>query len=106
MTLLVTVFAAIVSTIVWYTNERRKPLQLGFMCLMFWGASIMWFVDAIYEYIELGAEYFVPAAADMINDFFLGLCVVAFGMIIWLVKLLVNDPNGVIRQMLVKETVE
>ena len=97
MTLLVSVFAAIISTIVWYLCDRREQLKLGFMALMFWGASLMWFVDAIFEYMELGAGYFTPKAADMLNDFFLGISVVALGMIIWLVRMLLSDPKGVIR---------
>lgn len=46
---------------------------------MYWGASIMWFVDAIFEYAELHAAYFTPDPMDMLNDLFLGLSVVAFG---------------------------
>jgi len=57
----------------------------------------MWLVDAIFEYAELHAEYFTPAPADMLNDTFLGLTVVALGLIIWIVKLLITDPKGVIR---------
>ena len=69
---------------------------------MFWGASLMWFVDAIAEYIELGAEYFNPAVEDMINDSFLGLSVIAFALIIWVVYLLVKDPKGVVRKSITK----
>ena len=60
----------------------------------------MWLVDAIFEYVELGAEYFTPAPADMLNDFFLGLSVVALGLIIWIVALLIKDPKGVIKAKL------
>jgi len=67
---------------------------------MYWGASIMWFVDALFEYAELKAEYFTPAPADMLNDFYLGLSVVALGLIIWLVILLVKDPKGVVKAAL------
>ena len=69
---------------------------------MFVGASLMWFVDAVVEYIELGAEYFTPAPADMLNDTFLGLSVVAFGLIIWLVILLVKDPLMVVRKTIMR----
>ena len=100
MTLLTTVFAAIITTIVWYNCEQRKELKIGFLGFMYWGASIMWLVDAIFEYAELRAEYFVPAATDMLNDFFLGLSVVALGLIIWLVVLLISDPKGVVRKTL------
>ena len=82
MTLLITVFAAIISTVAWYKNEKRNEMMLGTLCWLFWGASLMWLVDAIFEYIELEAEYFTPAFADMVNDAYLGLSVVALGMII------------------------
>lgn len=102
MTLLIAVFAAIITTIIWYTNDRRSELKLGTLTLMFVGASLMWFVDAVVEYIELGAEYFTPAPADMLNDTFLGLSVVAFGLIIWLVILLVKDPLKVVRKTIMR----
>ena len=63
----------------------------------------MWFVDAIFEYAELHEEYFTPAPVDMLNDFYLGLSVVALGLIIWLIILLVKDPKGVIKEMLFKK---
>lgn len=100
MTLLTTVFAAIISTIVWYRTAPKSEMKIGILCWMYWGASLMWFVDAIFEYAELGAEYFVPAPVDMLNDFFLGLSVVALGLIIWLIILLVKDPKGVVRTAL------
>lgn len=100
MTLLVAVLAAIVSTLAWYTNEKREEMKLGFLSLMFWGASLMWFVDAVFEYINLKAAYFTPNASEMLNDFFLGISVVAFGMVIWIVRVLVSDPKGVIRKMI------
>ena len=101
MTLLITIFAAVISTVVWYVKEN--DMKLGVLCLMYWGASIMWFVDAVVEYLEIGAEYFTPAAADMLNDSYLGLSVVALGLIIWLVILLIKDPKGKIKKMLLKK---
>ncbi len=98
MTLLTTVFAAVITTIIWYNNDNRKGLKLGLLTLMYWGASIMWTVDAIFEYAELKAEYFTPAPIDMLNDFFLGLSVVALGLIIWIVAFLISDPKGVVRK--------
>lgn len=100
MTLLTTVFAAIIVTIIWYTKENRKDLKLGTLALMYWGASIMWLSDAIFEYLEIGAKYFTPAPVDMLNDFFLGLSVVALGLIIWIVILLFKDPKDVVRKTL------
>jgi hypothetical protein len=100
MTLLVTVFAAVIATIFWYTKDN--DLKLGFLSLMYWGASLMWLVDAVVEYVEVGTEYFNPEISDMINDLYLGLSVVALGLVIWLVVLLVKDPSGKVRRTLKK----
>ena len=56
MTLLITVLAAVAATIVWYNSERARALKVGVLCYLYWGASIMWFVDAVFEYAELGAS--------------------------------------------------
>lgn len=103
MTLLISVFAAIVVTVIWYISENARILKVGVLCYMFWGASLMWLVDAVAEYLELGAAYFTPKAADMINDTFLGLAVVALALIIWLVILLVKDPKGVMHASITKQ---
>ena len=83
MTLLTTLIVAVVCTAIWY---------------------IMWFVDAIFEYAELKAEYFTPAPKDMLNDLFLGLSVVALGLVIWMIILLIKDPKGVVRKSLLKKS--
>ncbi|MGN1089126.1 MAG: hypothetical protein ACI4Q6_01890 [Huintestinicola sp.] len=104
MTLLITIIAAIISTAVWYTSEKARKLNVSLLCFMFWGASLMWLVDAVSEYMEAGAEYFLPAGADMINDGFLGLSVTALGMVIWLVSVMAKDPDGVVKAALMKNT--
>ena len=68
MTLLITVFAAVISTVIWYKNAPKSDMRIGVLCWMYWGASLMWLVDAIVEYIEVGAEYFNPGPLDMLND--------------------------------------
>ena len=82
MTLLTTVFAAIVTTTIWYLKDNQNQMKTGTLCLMYWGASLMWLVDAVFEYAELKAEYFMPEPADMLNDFFLGISVIALGLVI------------------------
>lgn len=104
MTLLTTVFAAIISTVIWYANAPKSQMKIGILCWMYWGASLMWLVDAIFEYADIGAAYFTPAPADMLNDLFLGLSVVALGMVIWLAILLIRDPKGVVKAALFRKT--
>lgn len=102
MTLLTTVFAAIISTILWYKNAPKNEMKHGTLALMYWGASLMWMVDAIAEFMELKSAYFTPEPVDMLNDLFLGLSVVALGLIIWLIILIIKDPKGVVRASLMK----
>ena len=103
MTLLVTVFAAVISTVIWYRGAPESEMRVGVLSLMYWGASLMWLIDAIVEYAQTGADYFLPAPTDMLNDLFLGLSAVALGLVIWLVILLIKDPKGVIRAYLFKK---
>lgn len=97
MTLLVTVLAAVICTVIWYKNAPDDQLKVHILCWMFWGASIMWFVDAIFEYVELGAGYFTPAPADMLNDLYLGFSVVALALVAWIIILLIKDPRNIVK---------
>lgn len=99
MTLLISTTAAVIATICWY-NRKDDMMKLGTLCLMYWGASLMWLVDAIFEYAELKDAYFTPAIEDMVNDAFLGCAVVVLGLVIWMVVLLVKDPKGSVRAAL------
>ena len=101
MTLLITVFAAVAATVKWY-NRSDDTMCLGMLCFMFWGASIMWLVDAIFEFAELKSAYFTPAPEDMLNDAFLGLSVVALALVIWVVRLLISDRKGTVKSALKK----
>lgn len=103
MTLLITVFAAIITTIVWYNKGFSNNMKLGTLCLMYWGAFLMWLADAIFEYIEIESAYFTPSIRDMINDTYLGFSVVALGLLIWLIILFIKDPEGIVRKALLKK---
>ncbi len=103
MTLLTTVFAAIICTIIWYKKLPDTSMKLGTLSLMYWGASLMWLIDAVFEYAKVRDEYFNPAPLDMLNDFYLGLSVVALGLIIWIAILIIKDPKGVVKSALFKK---
>lgn len=103
MTLLITVFAAVISTVIWYKNAPKDELKVSTLCYMYWGASLMWLIDAVFEYAELHEEFFTPALEDMINDTYLGLSVVALGLVAWVVILLIKDTKGSVRAALLKK---
>lgn len=103
MTLLITVIAAVISTLVWYFCEKRDSYRLSTLTLMYWGTSLMWLADFIFEYAELKADYFNQSFESILNDSLLGLTVVTIGLIIWLVILLIKDPNGVFEKKFTKK---
>lgn len=103
MTLLITIIAAVISTVLWYALECRDTYKLGTLSLMYWGASLMWLMDFVFEYAELGAEYFNQGFADILNDSLLGISVVTLGLGAWLIILLIKDPKGVIKKKILKK---
>lgn len=102
MTLLIAVSAAAVTTLIWYSSEKARTRKIGVLALMYWGASLMWTVDAVAGYLKDGADYFVPSGAEMLNDAFLGLSAAVLGLVIYSAVLLVKDPDGVIADRLRK----
>ena len=76
MCLLLTLMAAVAATVAWYACEKRKTYRLGTLCLIYWGAGLMW----------------------LVNDSLLGLSAVTLGAIAWLAILLVKDPKRVFKQ--------
>ena len=92
MCLLITLLAAVISTIVWYVNAPDNKLKLGTLSLMYWGAALMWMVDGFFCIAE--GEPFLDLSA---SDALLGLLIVICGLAAWLLILLYNDPKKVFR---------
>ena len=103
MCLILTTVAAVVSTAVWYASVKMRDMKISVLCWLFWGAAIMWLVDLVFEYAEEGAKVFEPAFADVLNDTLLGLAVITIALVIWIAVLLVRDPRGVVRSVLLKK---
>lgn len=99
MTLVITVIAAVAVTAVWYSHPR-DTMRLSTLMFMFWGASVMWFVDAVFEFVDLKEEYFHPSLSDVASDTFLGLSVTALALVIWVVDFLIHDPRGRVKKQL------
>ena len=103
MTLLITAAAAVSATLVWYSSPRARAMKVSTLMYMYWGASLMWLVDAAAEYLSDGADYFVPSGADMVNDAFLGASAVVLGLIVWSVYLLIKDPSGIVKSIIAEK---
>ena len=68
MTLLTAAIAAVIVTLVWYFKDGTNEMRIGTLSLMYWGATLMWLVDAVVEYIELKAAYFTPEPVRNYTD--------------------------------------
>ncbi|MGE4277087.1 MAG: hypothetical protein AB7E30_07915 [Lawsonibacter sp.] len=88
MCLLITALAAVIATIVWYVKIPDSPNKVGSLCLMYWGASLMWLVDAFFCLAE--GE---PVLDLSLNDALLGFTVVLCGFAAWMVILLIKRPK-------------
>lgn len=93
MWLLITALAALAATALWYAGAPADRYKLGFLSLIYWGATLMWLVDHVIAYVQEGGP-FVEVDADGAA---LGLSVLILGLVIWLVRLLASDPKGVLR---------
>ncbi|MCX7912906.1 MAG: hypothetical protein N2506_08135, partial [Dehalococcoidales bacterium] len=68
--------------------------RLGLLSLMFWGATIMWFVDHLMAYFAEGGEFLEVSTGATL----LGVSVIILALFVWLVVLLISDPKEVIRR--------
>lgn len=88
MCLVITAFAAVITTLIWYFRMPQREYLLGRLVLMYWGAVLMWCVDGFFSVAE--GEGFLNLS---MNDALLGIVVVLCGMAAWTVMVLFNDPK-------------
>jgi hypothetical protein len=93
MWLLLAALAALIATALWYVTAPADKYKLGFLSLMYWGATLMWLVDHVLAYAQEGGPFFEISA----DGTALGLSVVILGLVVWLVRLLLSDPKRVLR---------
>ena len=68
MCLLLTLMAAVAATVAWNACEKRKTYRLGTLCLIYWGAGLMWLVDFFFEYFA-AACFFARKILDKSDSF-------------------------------------
>lgn len=92
MCLLITLLAAVTTTIVWYVQAPNNLYRVSTLCFMYWGASLMWLVDGFFCIAE--GEPFLEFSS---GDALLGFTVVLCGLAAWVIILLYNDPKNVFK---------
>lgn len=95
MWLIMTALAAVITTAIWYVKAPEGKYKLGLLSLIFWGATLMWFVDHLMGYLMEGGEFF----EINLDATLLGLVVIIVALIIWEIALLHDDPRGVLKRM-------
>jgi hypothetical protein len=98
MCLIITAFAAVIATLVWYFKAHDSRIKLGALALMYWSAALMWIVDGFFA--VAAGEAFLDLSAD---DALLGLVIVLCGLTAWVVMLLAGDPKRVFRSFQLKD---
>lgn len=88
MWLITTLFAAIVTTAIWYVVPRNY--RLGLLSLMFWGAGIMIFVDHVSGYLTEGGAFISTEPGDILLSSY----ILIPALMVWLAVLLIKDPKG------------
>lgn len=91
MCLILTCFAAVMTSILWYFKDPKNLCKLGTLALMYWGACLMWFVDCFFALAD--GEPFLDLSID---DTLLGALIVLCGMLMWFGILIYNDPKKVL----------
>lgn len=83
--MIITAASAIISLALWLFDKNNKLYKIGFLVLMYFGATLMWTVDGLFSLAT--GEPFLEISA---NDTLLGITVVVFGIIAYAVVLLIN----------------
>jgi peptidoglycan biosynthesis protein MviN/MurJ (putative lipid II flippase) len=95
MWLIMTALAAVITTAVWYIRAPEDKYKLGLLSLIFWGATLMWFVDHVMAYLMEGGEFL----EINLDATLLGLSVIFLALLVWEIVLLVSDPKGVLKRI-------
>lgn len=82
MTLIICATAAALVTAAYYVSKKPE-LHLGVLALIYWGASLMWFVDGITSVCEGGSFVELSDTSVMADDALLGVVVVVVGLVAW-----------------------
>ena len=85
--------AAILTTAIWYLWDKSEKYAISVLSLIYWGATIMVFVDHTLGYLMEGGEYFDTS----LDAYILGASLVLIGMVIWEMFLILKDPARKLR---------
>ena len=92
--LITTSLAAVVSTLIWYIKSPGDKYKLGLLSLIFWGATVMIFIDHLIGYITERGEFLEMTAEAGI----IGLSLIVTALVIWVIAIVFSDPKKIWRK--------
>jgi len=92
MWLILLAFAATITTAIWYSKAENDVYMLNILAQIFWGATIMAFINHLMGYLMEGGEFIEITLEATV----LGLTLILIGLIVWEVILIIRDPKGII----------
>lgn len=84
MWLIFTSLAAVITTAIWLVAAKKDEYRLALLSLIFWGTTIMVFVDHVMGYLAEGGEFFEITSDAAL----LGTILVIVALMIWELVLL------------------
>ena len=89
MYFILTALAAVITTLLWHFKAKEKKYPLSTLCMIYWGATLMWLVDHVVSYLTEGGEFIEVTLSATI----LGLVVVIVGFLAWGMLLVLKNKK-------------
>jgi len=90
--LVILALAATITTAIWYSKAENDVHLFRLLTIIFWGATIMVFVDHVMGYLMEGGEFFEMTLDATV----LGIVLLITALIVWEIVLLLKDPKGIL----------
>lgn len=87
--------AAIIASLIFYIKKPDSKYKMGTLCLIYWGATIMWTIDHVMAFISEGGPFFEISRDATL----LGVSVVILGLVIWLMVLFLSNAKSNIEKI-------
>ena len=88
-------FAAILSTAIWYVWDKSEKYKISILSLIYWGATVMVFVDHTLGYLMYGGTYFDTS----LSAYILGVVLILVGAMLWEIYLVFEDPAKKLKKL-------
>ncbi len=94
MWLIILAMAAVLSSAIWYSKAENDVYMFKLLSLIFWGATIMAFIDRLMGYLMEGSEFIEMSVEATV----LGFILLLSALTVWEIILFIKDPKGALHR--------